>query len=251
MPTIMPFRNVSFLTVLLMVMLVRAIPCSGESGYLTYSLPALAEVTEGTIEFWVQPQVDLESRLPSSSHYKGLLNIMTLLAPRGRVELRWYTGANYAPSAGLSVRVASEQGESSVLMAGEWTPAVGEWQHIAITWEHEAVAVFVNGELVRESWVGAPLPELLGDLGKARLLIGDYLRRRGEMAIDDLRISSIVRSPEELGFHGELVADEATLLLDNFESLPAGSDRHGIGLTQLPGMYGQALSLVGKPAPPK
>lgn len=113
------------------------------------------------------------------------------------------------------------------------------WHHVAATWRGGTIALYVDGEQVGSSAKGVPMTE-----APAELEIG-----RGPLLIDDLRISAIARSAEEIAenFTGRK-PDEVTLLTDFpvTESAQAlgevGIDaQRGIDDRTMPLMAGNAL----------
>ncbi len=94
------------------------------------------------------------------------------------------------------------------------------WHHVAVTWkEGRHLRVYVDGkQLVQQEYpwsIVRDIPSL------AQVVIGftGYLPVNA-VAVDEVRISSIARDVEDLGFfQTPLRADPATLLLENFESV--------------------------------
>ncbi|MBI4028662.1 MAG: hypothetical protein HY360_27030 [Verrucomicrobia bacterium] len=98
----------------------------------------------------------------------------------------------------------------------------GEWHHIALTWTEgplPLIKLYVDGKAASGSVrMKAPLFDDLREM-RFNLLTFHY---QDAHSLDELRLSSIARSPEEIQQSmqaGRAVADRHTLLIDRFEQL--------------------------------
>ncbi|MCF7838785.1 MAG: LamG domain-containing protein [Candidatus Marinimicrobia bacterium] len=186
------------------------------SGTLTYPAEDNFAMNEGTIEFWVQTPVDLQAEI-SAGPYKGLLTIMEVRGAAGGFNLFAYTGASYSNRVGLWISVGSVKAQLHPFGLGEFLPAPGEWQHLALTWQGREMTFYLNGQPRAGKTFMESLDVALGIIGEAPLVFGDPRGATGRFVVDELRVSSVARTADELGFHGPLAVDPFTRILDRFE----------------------------------
>lgn len=96
----------------------------------------------------------------------------------------------------------------------------GRWHHVAVTWrEGRFLRVYFDGELSAERDFPASIVRDVPAAG--RIILGwEGFLRQNLLAIDEVRISSIARAPEEFGYrHCPLQPDPWTMLLENFEQV--------------------------------
>ena len=87
------------------------------------------------------------------------------------------------------------------------------WYHLAIAWRDGEISAYFNGQAKA---TGKGFRPALSSAGSIKL-------GSGPLTIDDFRISSVVRSPKEMGDHaGALEPDRFTLLLLSFDRSTAG-----------------------------
>ena len=122
------------------------------------------------------------------------------------------------------------------------------WHHLAVTWRSgRDVEVFFDGKSAgTATWI----PGLTRDVpSSARLALGvpDNYYGPNHLAVDEFRISSVARRPEELGFHRvPLLPDPCTLLLENFENVStAGTARVTSAAVLADAQAPRQASLVG------
>ncbi len=155
-----------------------------DGAQLLYAAADNLAMAAGTIEFWLKPHWagnDGQTHLMLTWGTWGGL----LLAKDGADNLRIMI--NRWSDHGLPERGASCN------VAGEW--AAEQWHHCAFTWDSDVARVYIDGVLRGEEGVGYTPPAI----GDAQFQIGgegagDTL----EGAIDEWRISSVVRSAAEI-----------------------------------------------------
>lgn len=177
-------------------------------------LPAfgLTDLEEGTVEAWVM--------VPSEP---------------ASVEARWLTqgtllNLNAEPHykrTGLSVAIAVWQqrlvARLGVQLDGRdpndipaWGRCVQKahvWQHVAFVWRGgDTIAWYLNGQHTYTNTLDVHFDRPLAS--SATLTIGG---RRSIFAIDDYRLSTVARNPDDMGYHGQLKPDAATALLLTFD----------------------------------
>ena len=151
---------------------------------VTFSTASNLDATQGSLEFWIQPQWDGND---GQDHYVVQAGVAggILIGKDGgnfwRIILNRY-GAGGSPEVG-----------TGFFITNEWS--AGEWHHAAFTWSSQAVKVYVDGEL-RASVSG---PFSLPEISDTSFHIGSDNGSSPVVALlDELRISSIVRSHEEI-----------------------------------------------------
>ncbi|MFZ4695737.1 MAG: LamG-like jellyroll fold domain-containing protein [Verrucomicrobiia bacterium] len=252
---------------LLALSMALVFPClAGQTGTLDYPSEDNLDFKEGTVEFWFQPLYDTASFLPSSEKFQGLSAILDLAGESGGLSVSHYAGASAAPSATLTVRLNSEKQDLFGFSGGEFTPKKGEWHHFALAWKGREVNFYLDGAIApgRKGKM-SPFAVLeflniaFGAVGRHPIRVGDKWNTNGKFAVDDLRVSSVARAVEQLGFAvGALKPDPSTRILDSFEESfePDGKTRtrpkvivSGEGGLPSPGCrfvegkFGKALSL--------
>lgn len=144
----------------------------------------------------------------------------------------------------------------------------GDWHHLAVVWtnglEKALVSMFLDGRLVIRP---TELPGSWWDDMEAtslRLMNAPY---HDNIAVDELRVSAIARTAEQLTnscAKGALVRDEHTLLLDHFDRIEGeqtvaeqisgyGGEKGGKLLNKcyelVDGKFGKAVRLTAVPKP--
>jgi hypothetical protein len=138
----------------------------------------------GTLEFWIQPQWEGND---SQDHWvlqAGGAGGMLVGKDGGnfwRIILNRY-GAGGNPEIGTGVWVADD-----------WS--VGEWHHAAFSWSPSAVRVYIDGEL-RDSTTGSFSLPAISDVSFH--LGSDNGGGPADGLLDELRISAVARSDEEI-----------------------------------------------------
>jgi len=213
-------------------------PASG-----TIELPALGlfDFTEGTIEAWVSFEFDPRGWQEDRSVYQWRGRWFTFEAPETETDL----GAEVVSEFGLKNHGRLGRIEpgcnwrTAFYVDGKKVPhpllpactelEPGTWHHFALTW-HDAriVRAYIDGELVQEMEfpyaIARSVPE------GARIVVGHPGGTNfNRIVIDDFRVSSVAREPEEFGFaHTPLQPDPNTLLLLDFEQVADGAVRPAV-----------------------
>jgi hypothetical protein len=201
--------------VLLALSIVLGGAVSAQDQPLTIPAAGLANMEQGTVEFWLKTAATVDSP-------KGWGTLLAL-----------DYGTEKPSSMALSVMPMNGQVQMRVgfVVDGQelkwpfYVPVPGfapkKWVHVAVTWTGgNNVTVYFDGKPVMAN-VGVEGSFNKALTPKATLSLG--MPHATRMAIDDLRISSVARRPEELGFSViPLKADDKTLYLANFENMPEG-----------------------------
>lgn len=227
------------------------------SGTLAYPVEDLLTMKQGTIEFWFSVPWDVQQALPAEE-YHGLLALFQLPGETGGMSLNWFTGAMVKPTAGLFLSIHSTRTELHGIGLSPFTAPAQEWHHVALTWSENTLTLYLDGVRRAQGAGPANLHAALGTLGAKPLLLGDRWNVNGRMTIDELRLSSVARPAQELGFHGPLQVDPFTTLLEDFETEPSSvhpmatcprwSINGAVGQTaaparRAPGRFGTGLAL--------
>jgi hypothetical protein len=191
-------------------------------GRIDFPGQSLIDFEESTVEAWVLFEFDPQERVGPNWHGKGVW--FNAIVPKSEVDL----GAGFSISVGLK--------ESKCLMRfafdidGKEVPyplavdcthfGIGKWHHVAAAWRNgRHLRVFLDGKEVGER----RFPKsIIRDIpSTVRIVFGHigYVRQN-LIVVDDIRISSIARKSEDLGFfEAPLKADPYTLFLDGFENI--------------------------------
>jgi len=190
---------------------------SAETGSLTYPAEDNIRMREGTIEFWMKVPFDVRRRISPTKKYQGLLPIVRLSGEDGALNLHWFTGASYKGTAGLFCSMASKKVKLNGFFMGKFLPKPNTWRHFALTWKDKKFRFYLDGKLRIEKTCIEFIHVSFGPIARHPIFFGDKWNRHGEMALDEVRVSSVARRVEELGCHGKLKPDPFTLILDDFE----------------------------------
>jgi hypothetical protein len=230
--------NITLLSRLLALLMIAASPAFASS--VVYPVPGHLDAAEGTIEFWLRLEVKADVK---SMPYFPLFNICKTGEEGERLRFYyqtiwnehfhfflWSRGSVNGTMVGNPYQVVTIEDtvltSKSDTSAGRATriPRVqpGDWHHIAITWKglpQSTVALYLDGALVSGPVeLPTPLWEGIDDF-VFQLLSNPY---QDAHTLDELRISCVVRSPEEIRQSVASVraqADINTLLLDHFEEI--------------------------------
>jgi uncharacterized protein (TIGR02145 family) len=140
---------------------------------------------QGSLEFWINPNWngdDGNDHYVLRYGYAGGMLIGKDGANSWRILFnRW--GPPGFPEVGAYVNVS-----------GEWT--AGIWHHAAFTWGFDKIQIFIDGQLRAEN----PVTDLLFYVMDTDFQLGsiDPFYGGADAVIDELRISNIVRTPEEI-----------------------------------------------------
>ena len=246
-----------FLCVLIFVALAFAMPLHAEQpvrtyGNLTYPAKGNIQLDEGTVELYVISGFDSQEEWKHASTYGTLFNIVM-------PEENWSYTLTFITWGHAIAMIGYAYPQQSYVWngAGKWKP--GESHVVAWTWSGRKRSVFADGEykfIGKGGAKGSSIDNVVegplhGDLTKAQLMIG---RGHSVFTIDEVRISSIARTPEELMKRKDAapVADAHTLLLDHCDGGPADVISKFSGETAaktegsfeiVDGKYGKAIKL--------
>lgn len=146
----------------------------------TLSYPAVDKINpqQGTIEFWL--------RWPTEPGQDPALNILNVQTDAGSY-LRFNTVTGGRLGMAYNVGTGERQNWHRVEVPPPgWQP--GEWHHVAGTWGNGVIELFLDGQSVSRAEGIVPLE------GK----LGQFTLGRGPLVIDELHISGVVRSAEEI-----------------------------------------------------
>ena len=208
--------------------------CQGsvEARFGTITVPAqnLMDLEEGTIEAWVR--FDFEPAHASDLRWRSIASLAFLEIPKSEGERGASLHIGWGQTCSTRHNRTTRRTVCRVAFVkdGKQVPhpvtvdvtamGKGKWHHMAVTWsEGRRVRVYLNGKDVggRElAW-----PATCDVPSNARLVIGwpRYIHDNA-ITVDEIRISSIARKPEDLGGHRvPLEPDPFTLFLENFEQV--------------------------------
>lgn len=186
----------------------RALALGRRQG-LTYNADDTINLTAGTIEFWLRWTEDLAG--PQKLRVMGFTT-----SKQGN-----YVNFNKIAANRLGMPVKGGPKDDFTWQRVDVDPTgweLGSWHHIAGTWEGGVTRLYVDGKLVAERTGGAGLIE-----APAAFSVGP-----GPLVIDELRISSIARSPDEIAKVANPVAGATTTLY--LTSLKPASMQQAVGI---------------------
>ena len=240
------------LLVALTALPVRAEPPPRVHGNLIYPARGNIQLDEGTLELYVISGFDSEEEWKQKSPYGTLFD---LAFP----DENWHYVLSFITwSHGISM-VGYAQPQQSYVSFGRprWKP--GEHHVVAWTWSGRKRTLLVDGKRKYEGKhgvIGESVDVVVegvihGDLTKATIMLG---LGHSTFSLDELRISAIARTPEDLATLKDSAptADAYTLLLDHCDGGPAevisghsgetGGKLDG-GYEIVAGRYGKAIQL--------
>ena len=210
------------------------------------SYPALGNVdaAQGTIEMWVRLETEPDGAKEVGHTYFPFWNFSAPRREASAVSLGYQTIWSpqvfhffFSSNGKIDGRVVANV---YVATGEKWTgpgkyplqippgyPPVprlhrGEWHHLAVIWEtarDTTVSLYLDGErVIPPVTLGVPIWDELDDMTFNLPSATHY----PTYTIDDLRISSVARTPQEIkttAAAGTIQADRFTLLLDRFDSL--------------------------------
>lgn len=156
----------------------------GPNNVLEYLSNGRINSQVGTMEFWVKSDWAGGDSVDHAFFQFGSSGGMDFIKDRGN----WFTGMfNLFGGAGYPMMGVN---------AGMWLQWMAStWQHIAVTWDSNCLKLYMNGSLIAETKISNPLPLV----NATRFRIGsDQWSNSALAAIDELRISNIARTPEEI-----------------------------------------------------
>jgi hypothetical protein len=185
-----------------------SIVSAGLLGAEVRSYPALGHIDfrQGTVEMWVTPNFDPHRETEETTWTRNLVNFEQDGENYFQIIWRYAHRPQWGHRAGIWVR-GNIGGERSFISMHLWPSTddvlasiqEGERFHVAYCWDAQEIWVYVNGELL-----GSRQPMSGGRLGvraseDLKMVVGDS--RSSNLTVEDLRISSLPRRPDELGFH--------------------------------------------------
>lgn len=198
---------------------------------LTYPAAGNIDLDEGTVELWLIANSD-------TSIHSG--NNLVFFDIRHAEGTHFYFGAmNIGVQPKAIAVVGFTNPRQSYVWGGPllWKP--GELHYVAFTWSGKSRSVFIDGKHRESDRLAPPLQGegrghsskdvivegwLHGNLSTTQLLVG---MEHSPMTVDELRVSSIARTPEEIAATFErrsaLANDACTLLLDHCDGGPAAA----------------------------
>jgi hypothetical protein len=206
----------SFACLLPLLYLQSLLLCPAQTGTLTYPLKDNLDLREGTLECWVQFGVNVADFLPATD-YKTLAVLFAFEGEKGTMAASHFVGSIFgADKGGWYFRPGPKPMLLPVSAAAMWKK--GDWHHVAFTWKEKLMRLYMDGKEAGQRDQQASLQESFQVVTDQLLMFGDKWHVAGRFALDDVRVSTIARPTEELGFHvGELKPDPYTSLLDPFE----------------------------------
>lgn len=222
------------------------VPADLRFGKVQYPALGNLQLDEGTVEVYIQAHFNTDQ--PNSfSTSIGPFFIITIARSTENAVLFYVTKARKIAMVGYFAPVNHSYVNSSPKGKPGLTWKDGEHHVVAFTWKGDRRQVIIDGVPGEETKVEGPLPI---DLNQATLQVGGGASL---FAVDELRISSVVRSLEELKAAVNVApqADMFTLLLDHFDEAPAvlgGNPATAKRVTDGPalvveGKFGKALRL--------
>jgi len=207
-------------------------PCWLAAGSARIAFPGqlLFSLEEATVEAWVL--FDFDPAQVETGIWRGMGAWFEFLVPKRENDL----GASFTISYGLKatgrrtpsgsacyMRVGfsiegKEVPHPSLLDCTSW--GKNNWHHVAVTWkEGRYLTIYSDGKEVDKREYSWPIVRDIPSAAQVIIGFTGYLAKNA-LAVDEVRISSVARKPEELGFYQvPLKPDPATLLLENFEHI--------------------------------
>jgi hypothetical protein len=221
-----------------------------QPGRITIPARGLLDLQEGTVEAWVLFQFDPAQR--EEGVWRPMGSWFTWEIPTADNDLGAGMMVSYGlrnggthgkvePACNMRVGFAVDGQEVPHPVFADCTKlGQNQWHHFAATWrDGKFLRVYVDGKLAAERdfpW------SIVRDIPpSARLVIGHTGYGRSWLAIDEVRVSSIARRPEDLGCHHvPLAPDPFTTLLENFEDAP---EKKIVGGKLVEGKTGKGFAL--------
>lgn len=214
----------------------------------TISYPALGNISleRGTIEMWVIPLFDPQSvaeQVRERSSFWGTSFFRVQQNENDFLQLMWRVNRNGSSGPYGRNRTGGVDFLALWHVTEDWKQ--GEARHVAYCWEPGRNWWIIDGKQEVEKKQALRHTMMIRE--SFELLLGDPRQRR-QIVIDDLRISSVPRQPQEVGYHspGQLKVDAWTLLLDTFDRK---FEPDGVIQTQPEVMMPRSGQTGGLPAP--
>jgi hypothetical protein len=246
-------------------------------GTIVVPAAAMMDMKEGTIEAWVRFDFDPDHK--SDLRWQSIASLAYIEIPEaegdagGSIHVGW--GMEKATRHDRTTRRTTFR--VAFIKEGKQIPhpalavatpmGKGKWHHVAVTWKDgRYVRLYLNGEEAgRRDLAWSAERDIPSN---ARLVIGwpGYIHDNA-IAVDEIRLSSIARKPEDMGFHhAPLKPDPFTLYLEDFGHISRGDGKLTTqpfrvdaddeplpieGGAIVPGKYGNAYAFNPKPVPEK
>ncbi len=184
------------------------------SGTLAYPAEDNINFSEGTLECWVKLMVDPNPYMDPKSAFTGLLQWVSLSGEKGGIKFLYFNRN------GLGVFASSMQPKDKMKPMSVAGAAFEKnvWHHLAFVWKGKEMSFYWDGEKTSHPPQLERLDDAFGSVANKTIIFGDPWHKCGLMMMDELRISTVARTPEELGFRNvPLKPDIHTSILDSFE----------------------------------
>lgn len=157
----------------------------GIDNILEYAAAGNIDEQTGTLEFWIKS--DWDDTATTDHHFLQYGGV------GGAMHFYKYPGPSFVAIVSLSDEYG---GEARILWnnpSNFWE--AGKWYHLAFSWDEYYLRGYFNGELVNEIATGAPLQLI----SSANFRLGrNYDSKPAEAVFDEVRISDVVRTAEEI-----------------------------------------------------
>jgi len=231
----------------LMVLLMLAAPAIAQIDVVVYPGAPHLTASEGTIECWVNLAMEPDGTQAKGCHFFPIWSILVDGEPNARFTMSYQTvwkpdhfhmlfrpfgkmlgeispGPYIGSAEDTQPTVKGESAKKPFPRIPRWK--AGQWHHVALTWRglpQSTVMLYIDGKPA--IWPATPELSLWDDIERFKFTLRTYVH--DNLTIDDLRISSVARTDEEMQkvfATGVTEADRYTLLLDRFESLEQKGD---------------------------
>ena len=241
-------------------------PVAAQNPVITYPAAGNIRPDQGTIEMWFRLEAEPDGSQKEARHYFSLFWIIVKgdRHPRVRITYQtiwrpehfhfwWASTGTIMGSLQRNPYVTSVETAQAVTKADRSgyryprTPRLkkGEWHCFAVTWRNgtrqPTIAAYLDG---REAIVPRVVPGAWwADMDTTSLRLTNT-PHHDNICVDELRISAVARSPQELAASasdGPPTRDIHTLLLDHMDTVRPGSgkgERHTVA-EQISGYHGE------------
>lgn len=236
------------------MILTAILACSGLSARaaaITYPVTGNLRAEEGTIELWMRLEAEPDAKVPGCHYFpilavygkgkegqpnpaRATLNYQNIWKPDWFHFFFMSSGKQLGQVSNNPYVTTVEETQTASKLDRTNAPyprtprlKKGEWHYLALTWSGDPlqVSLYLDGrQVILPATLSAGNP--WEDLEGGTFCIESYTSH-DNLTLDDLRISSVVRSEEEIKAAfaaGGLKADKYTLLLDRFENVAEKED---------------------------
>ena len=236
MVTLSPQRNSLYLSFALCCLVSSIAQAEGKWGRIELPARGVLSLEEATVECWVK--FNFDPKTPATGRWNSRGVWFTFQIPKGA----GLPGSLITFGAGLKDTSRHRRKSSACLFRvgfmidGEELPhpiffdatkwGKGKWHHMAVAWTNaRRVSIYVDGKLIHQRQYPIPFRKTVPRT--ARIVLGQtgYVGNNS-LVIDEVRISSIARRAEELGFFRvPLNPDPYTMLLENFDNVTTAAGK--------------------------